>query len=186
MEAAWIGVAGVVIGAILTELVGTIRARRTFAWEKSWALFETRRSKYEQLYEICEQQRESYRQAHSKVFDALLSGSAPGDLGRLPSIPWARLAMLVSIYAPELAGSANRLHAACDRFGAVLGLWVIRRPQASTTAGDPVVTLMAEYQKLSDAYDEFVSQIAEQAAKLQGETISGLAPFRFRLPLVPR
>jgi hypothetical protein len=182
MAEAWIGAVGVAGGVIIGELLGAWRAHRSFASEKRWALFETRQSKLEQLYELCEQQRESYRQAYGKVFDALVGpGGSIGDLGRVPSVPWARVAMLVSIYAPTLIRAANRLRAACARFDAMLDVAGKERPYE---ASDPVIALTGEYQLLGDAYERFFAELADHAAALQRETMVEVA--RFRLTFRPR
>lgn len=151
---AWIGVIGVGIGVVLNEILGMWRARRVFALEKRWSVFETARSKLEHLYELCEQQRESYRHAHATLFDALVTGGAVGDLRSFPAVPWSRLAMLVTIYAPALTPDTNRLQAAGDRFGTEFAA-IRSHPREATDASD----LVAEYQLLFDAYEEYMRKL---------------------------
>lgn len=114
IDAAWAGLIGGLGGALLVSWGAYSRERVQFRREKSWRLYEERLARLEQLFEWIEEVRAGYADTAFKIAHGLSRGVAPTNL-HTKSLPWPKLRMLVSLYAPELATPLAEYQALGDR-----------------------------------------------------------------------
>jgi hypothetical protein len=105
---ALIGALIALAGVVITQIAAVIRERRQFSREKGWRMYEDERANIERIYSVVEEFRESYSGSWVSTLKSLGLGRLETDKG-IPIVPWAKLRMLIGLYAPEMNDALQRL-----------------------------------------------------------------------------
>jgi len=172
MTSALIGMAGVVLGALVTTLVELVRSRTGFAREKSWELYEERRRRIERIYEAVEDHRAAYRDLFTKALATVEDLEA--HQGPFTPVPWPRLRILVHLYEPDMLPELAVLERTGNELGkqAAIALAASAAPQKAEVRTD----LAAAFATLERAYDDFIVKLVTIATDLASAAAASVRP----------
>ena len=165
--------AGVVVGGVIEWW----RTRSTFRREKGWELNEERRRRLEHLYEALEEVVEGYNLAYAEMIMILSSGQPPRLERPRPKIPWARLRMLVNLYAPELMSDLELVQRAGGKMGSALGEGVMNSSLDAVANQALANTLDTALGELTQAVNTMRDAIVE-ASRLLSASAAGATDTR--------
>jgi hypothetical protein len=161
---------GVVVGGLLEGW----RARSAFRREKVWERDRGTREHLEQVYEALEQVRECYGLSAGNVLRILATGQA-GTNDQIAKVPWARLRVLVNLYAPELRDSLSELEDVGMQTGSVIARALMQssaNQSQNRMLGDEVLAqnkvLSAKVDTVRDALLDTSKALAVSEAKALG------------------
>lgn len=166
MEAIF-GFVGVLAGVLITSLSEALRATASFRREKSWDLVRERLDRLEQIYVATEEHREAFSAHHTGVLQQLIRGELNSSPG--PKVPWARLRMLVNLYAPELRGELRTLGQEVEVFGRELGVAFFGTGRAEAERKKQAVALTEAYIKLDATYDVFLASVSGLSGRVRDD-----------------
>lgn len=170
MDTAWIGAASALAGVAVTSAVDAWRARTSFRREKAWALFDDKRRRLEALYQALEEVRESYGLLYGHMWLETSAKEFSVARERSGPIPWARLRMLVNLYAPDLRYRLELV----ERMGAELGhaiasAMIAQEHHDAATHSVLLASGQDAMVKLTAAVDLMRDEIVRQSRALGGE-----------------
>lgn len=158
MDAAWIGLIGVLVGGLIASVGEFVRGRLMFRQEKRSEGLQERRRRLEELYEVIENHKELYTDFFGKAL-LRISGTEPPKDSVKEKIPWGRLQMLVSLYAPELRPEMDRVHQAASKVGEVAARVITERSPDKANRQELGNRLVVDHKALSRAYEDLQSGV---------------------------
>jgi len=182
---AWIGLAGALLGVAVANLAEWFRGKSAFRREKAWAVYEQRRARLEQVYELLEEVRSAYSATFTRAEISLIEAGVPSELPEQPKIPWARLRMLVHLYTPELAHHLPQIETAGSRVGFAASVATIH---ASTNEAENArlrQQLRTAVGELATAIDVARDELIEKSRLLAAES-EKMAESKLLMPIQSR
>lgn len=175
MDPAWIGAISALGGIVVGAGAETLRSQWAFKREKRWTVHDERRRHLEMVYEALEQLRESYGYGVGSTIRAVRTGKLENHSGA-PKAPWARLRMLVHLYAP---GLTERL-AAVERTGPELGSkmgWAVMKQAGNPLHDEPLLDeMMTALAAFAAAVDAMRDEIVGSSRALDAERTQLVGP----------
>jgi len=165
MEGAWIGVIGVVIGAVLTTALSHWNASTAFRREKQSVLDAEARQHLEQIYRLVEDHRMAVT---AMLFDFVLrleynDTSQPRSTSKLP---WAELKMGIALYVPELLPQYQTLEQHYERFSdAMVPAFHAEHGDDQRKRAEAAAALTKAHRELAPIYDSFHQAVQDVFAK---------------------
>jgi hypothetical protein len=175
MDAALIGLAGVVVGILLNTLSDLARSRAAFQRDKAWGLLEDKRRRIEATYEAVEHHREAYGELLTSAL-VVMAGQKT-LITNLTKVPWPKLRMLVHLYLPEMLPELDAIEKAGNHFGTEASRMIGNPSLANTDQGRRAP--LEAYDQLHKAYDDFVVKLVTLGATLASSAAQATQP---RLP----
>lgn len=169
--AAWLGILGTVIGVVVGAIVQTLHARHAFSREKRWSIFTEQRERIEQIYVVVEE----HRQGYASIFAAAIS-ELQGEHLALPAtrVPWARLRMLVALYAPEMESHMARLNEVGTTFGISAGEVLTQGSMDAAERTRRLVELPNQFNELNAVYDALLRDLIVAAERLTKSQVAAV------------
>jgi hypothetical protein len=165
MEAAWIGVIGVLIGAVAQRFLSHWDARAAFQREKSSTLDAEARQHLEQVYRLVE----DHRMAVTDIlfnFIVRLEFNDTSQPRSTSKLPWTELKMRIALYVPELLPQYQTLEQQYHQFSDAMVL-AFRAEQShdQRQRKEAAAALQNAHTALAPIYDAFHAAIQEVFAR---------------------
>ncbi len=158
---AWIGLFGVILGAIIAGVAGLVASSVQFNREKKWERKQLVRTKLEEAYQIVEEYRSAYIQVTG---DLILTSKTGNNQVQFPNLPLSELTMLIYFYAPTLKSDIRQLYQFQDDYSKVMFV-IVKGVQSES--GDKLLQLLKEqHNRIENHLDKLLQQIVELAKYL--------------------
>jgi hypothetical protein len=171
MDNAWLGVVGALGGVLVGATAEAIRATWAFRREKIWASLGEQRLHLEAIYETLEELRDSYGQGVGGVMFAVTQGKMREGASDMKA-PWARLRMLVHLYAPWLVKELGEVERTGPLLGAAMGEGIMHQSGDKRRDGDLLGKVLRANSSFSEAVDLMRDAIVEGSRRLDVEAAS--------------
>ena len=156
-------IAGVVVGALIAWLAG----RDRFRYETDWDRRQLLREKLEDIGALADEVNAAFREHVVKFMGAI----AQGDELRLGAeVPFARLTLLVGIYAPELRPELDAVIAARDSLGPDVAEALIQPERDAHATGRAMAGILTAWRDMHTACENLAERAAESARDHYGLT----------------
>jgi hypothetical protein len=184
VDAAWIGAISALGGVAVGSLAEWLRARAAFDRDKAWTVYEERRGRIEQIYELLEGMRKHYADAFTngalaigdlentgaEVFAPTRHFTAPSeeDIAR-----WAKLRMVVHLYAPSYVQHLSDLDTAAARTS-----FAVQKAEMHHALSRPDLQLRSElqtqYSELNRILDTMLNDLVAESRQITAESTARL------------
>ena len=171
MNPAWIGVIGALGGVLVGAFAQWWLAQRTFKREKAWALNEEKRRRLEHLYEALEEVASAYGLSYGEALYTVGTQRAPPRDAPRPKIPWARLKMLVNLYAPNLKTQLAVVEDAGRNAGSAFGTALMESSLDKAKNDRLIAAVDTAHRRLTQATDSMRATIVDRSLQLSESAV---------------